>query len=165
MLANRCRRLYRAGMRSIAPVLCLLLLACSRGGGIGNDDALFNAGEAVSPLSPGTRPVRIGEGGPAFAGCASTGRVVNVSPEGVTYLPVRAAPFLEADEVARLGEGAKLFVCTRSIDQRWQGVVVPPADTPDADCGVAAPVAAPRGYAGPCTSGWVSSAFVRLVAG
>ncbi len=93
------------------------------------------------------------------------GQVVNISPSGETYLPVRAAPFAEADEVARLSQGAQIYLCTRSIDQRWQGVVVPPADAPGTDCGVSSPVASSRAYAGPCKSGWISSAFVRLTAG
>jgi hypothetical protein len=153
-------------MKSFASALCLLLLACSdRSGTGGNEDALLNAGEMAVPLSPGTQPVRIGEGGPAFEACNSLGRVVNLSPSGETYLPVRAAPFTEADEQMRLGEGAQLHVCTRSIDQRWLGVVVAPPEAPETDCGVSAPVASPRAYAGPCKSGWVSSAFIRLIAG
>ncbi len=132
---------------------------------MGNDSALFNSIEATGPLAPGTRPVRIGEGGPSFGACAARGQVVNISPTGETYLPLRAAPFVEADEVARLGEGAVLFTCARSLDQRWQGVIVPPADTPDADCGVVAPIAAARNYDGPCRSGWVASSFVRSIGG
>lgn len=152
-------------MKHFATALCIVLAGCSQSRGIGNDGAPDGAAEASAPLSPGTKPVRIGEGGAAFAACASIGRVVNISPAGETYLPVRSAPFVEAGEVAQLGEGARLFICTRSIDQRWQGVVVPPPDAPATDCGVSVPVAAPRGYAGPCTSGWVASAFVRLIAG
>lgn len=151
-------------VKTVALASCLLLLACSRGGRDGNDDALLNAGETDTTLTPGTQPVRIGEGGPSFAACATDGKVVNISADGETYLPVRAAPFANAAEVARLGDGARLFVCTRSIDQGWLGVVVQPAAQPRADCGVAAPVGAVRGYAGPCASGWVSSAFVRLIA-
>jgi len=86
-------------------------------------------------------------------------------PSDEAYLPVRAAPFAEADELMRLDAGAQLRVCTRSIDQRWMGVVVAPKEAPDTDCGVAAPVASPRAYTGPCKSGWVSSAFIRLIAG
>ena len=120
--------------------------------------------DTVEAMTPGTRPVRIGEGGPGFDACQYVGRVARVLPSGETYLPLRAAPFAEADELARLPNDARLFVCTRSIDQRWQGVVVPPANAPDGDCGVTAPVASARNYAGPCRSGWVASAFVRLIA-
>ena len=148
-------------MKSLAPAFCLLLAACSQSTGMGNDATLD---ETTAPMTPGVRAVRIGEGGPGFDACAIVGRVANISPGGETYLPVRAAPFVEADEVRRLPNDTRLFVCTRSIDQRWIGVVVPPAGAQDSDCGVAAPVDSPRGYAGPCTSGWVASAFVRPIA-
>ena len=61
-----------------------------------------------------------------------------------------------------------MHVCTRSIDQKWLGVVIPPPVTEGAmptDCGVREPVDRKQAYAGPCVSGWVSSAYVRLVAG
>lgn len=148
-------------MKAIAPVLCLLLVACSPQGASGDADAIYNAGEQEAQLSPGVQPVRIGEGGAAFAACASAGVVVNLSPAGETYLALRAAPFAEASEVARLTNGTALLLCSHSLDQHWQGVVVPPAGGVAADCGVGAPVANPRGYTGPCRSGWVSSAFVQ----
>jgi hypothetical protein len=151
--------------RSCALVLVLFLAAvagCSRRSAPDDDAALYQANTAT--LTPGVQPVRIGEGGPAFRGCASVGEVVNLSPAGEAYLPVRAAPFAEADEVARLNEGARIYLCTRSLDQRWQGVVVPPTGTPGADCGVTAAFASPRAYAGPCKSGWVLGGFVRQAA-
>uniref|UniRef100_UPI0035CC00AD hypothetical protein n=1 Tax=uncultured Sphingomonas sp. TaxID=158754 RepID=UPI0035CC00AD len=147
-----------------AAALALLFVAaalagCSREGVAGNDAELYQSNAAT--LTPGVQPVRVGEGGPAFRACASVGQVVNVSPSGEAYLSVRAAPFVEADEVVRLADGAKLYLCTRSLDQRWQGVVVPPAGAPTDDCGVATSFAGPRPYAGPCKSGWVLSGFVR----
>lgn len=151
-----------------APALAVLfalaaLGGCSHENPSGNDADLYQSNSAT--LTPGLQPVRVGEGGPAFPACASVGKVVNLSPSGETALPVRAAPFAEADEVLRLSEGAKLYLCSRSLDQRWQGVVVPPADSPASDCGVTASFASPRGYAGPCKSGWVLSGFVRQAAG
>lgn len=143
--------------------MALLLTACSREGAFSNDPSLYQSNTAA--LTPGVQAVRVGEGGPAYPACASSGEVVNLSPEGEAYLPLRAAPFAEAEEIARLGEGAKLFLCQRSLDQRWQGVVVPPADSPQADCGVTATLASARAYTGPCKSGWVLSGFVRPVAG
>ena len=150
-------------MRSLLPLCLLLLAACSQSTGFGNE-IVAAAQPVAEPMRPGIRPVRIGEGGPSFAACAYTARVVNASGGGEASLAVRAAPFVEADEVRRLSDGTKLFACTRSIDQRWQGVVVPPAEAPDSDCGVTSPVGSARDYAGPCTSGWVASAFVRLTA-
>jgi hypothetical protein len=150
----------------LALALPLLMAACSKPAKIdqATDAAIFNAGEVEKPLVPGVVPVRIGDGGPRFAACGGTGQVWNLSPDGEASLTVRSAPFAEAGKVAELGNGAKLSVCARSMDQRWLGVVIPPASAPDSDCGTAAPAAAPRPYSGPCLSGWVTSAFVRLSA-
>lgn len=142
--------------------IALLLSACSREAAFTNDPSLYQTNTAA--LTPGVQPVRVGDTGPAYPACASAGIVVNLSPAGESYLALRAAPFTEAGEVARLSEGTRLFLCQRSIDQRWQGVVVPPADVPASDCGVTAPLAAARAYAGPCRSGWVLTGFVRPVA-
>ena len=120
---------------------------------------------ADTAMTPGDRAVMIGEGGPGIAACIARGRVVNLTPEGQPYLPVRAAPFVDAAETDRLQNGQRVFACSRSIDQGWRGVIIPPPDHPDADCGVTAPVAAAQPYAGPCRSGWVASAFLELSAG
>lgn len=137
--------------------------------------------------SPTARPVNIGEGGTRFAACQGRGRVGAL--RGGT-LPVRDAPFDSAKQVGTLTEGAEVFVCTRSLDQQWLGVVVgseqgptapvaaPAASDGDAtvmdapepaekgiDCGVTAPVRSKRPYDGPCLSGWVENTFVAAVAG
>lgn len=150
-------------MKRTATALCLLLAACSGGGGFGNDAGLYDT-NTTAP-APGIQAVQIGEGGSAFQACAGIGEVVNLSPAGEAYLPLRAAPFAEADEVARLGPGTRVFRCTRSLDQRWQGVVMPPVDAPATDCGVGSPIAAPRSYTGPCKSGWALTGFIRPIAG
>ncbi|MDO7844474.1 hypothetical protein [Sphingomonas immobilis] len=147
-------------MKSAVPALCLLLLACHPSSGTPDDTTLYNGNRQEEALSPGVQPVRIGETGAAFAACAAVGTVTDLSPGGQAYLPLRAAPFAEGKELARLANGQSLVLCTRSLDQRWQGVVVPDAN--GGDCGVSNPVAAPEAYAGPCQSGWVSSAFVRV---
>ena len=107
-----------------------------------------------------TRRVTIGEDGPRLDACAAMGQAVRVGTQG---LAIRAAPFAEAQEVGRLAEGARALVCTRSLDQKWLGVVVVPQ--PPTDCGLSEPVDRKQAYAGPCLSGWVSSASIRLVAG
>lgn len=150
-----------ASAACLSAVLSIALAGCGHRGDFGNDAALYRTGNDATPLSPGTQPVRIGESGPAFAACTATGQVVNLSPAGMPYLPLRAAPFDEAGEVARLGEGTRVFLCARSLDQRWQGVILPPADTPGADCGVTAPIEGPRDYAGPCRAGWALGTFLK----
>ncbi|MEG3087887.1 hypothetical protein [Sphingomonas sp. PB4P5] len=151
-------------MKFLLPALCLLLVACSSDKGMGNDVAATATEQPAEPMRPGVRAVRIGEGGPGFQACAYTARVVNVGSAEQPYLSVRQAPFQEAAEVLRLPDETRLFACSRSIDQRWQSVVIPPAAAPDTDCGVTTPVASARDYDGPCQSGWVASAFVRLTA-
>lgn len=140
--------------------------------------------DAAQP-SPTARAVNIGEGGARFAACQGRGRVGNL--RGGT-LPVRDAPFEDAKQIGELTEDAHVFICTRSLDQQWLGVVVAGEDgkkpaaaspapvegteptdaaatpAPGVDCGVTAPVRGKRPYAGPCQSGWVESTFVAVVA-
>lgn len=151
----------------LAMLLPMLLMVGSGGcarRNIGDSPASTDANNSTA-LSPGARAVTIGEGGPGLAACVARGRVVNLSPNEQPYLPVRAAPFADAKEIGQLHNGAQIFVCTRSIDQQWRGVVIPPSDNPQADCGVKAAVATAHAYDGPCQSGWVSSAFLELGAG
>jgi hypothetical protein len=148
--------------------LLLILAACQQGTDVA--DAIDNSGQAgdprpiaapqSQPLDPGAMPVRIGEGGPGFNACLGTGRVVNT-----TGLDVRKAPFGDATRIGSIAPDTRVNICSRSLDQRWLGVVYRPADQPELDCGVSGPVERRQGYEGPCLSGWVSSAFVRLVAG
>ena len=153
-------------MRSIVPTLLLALSIPGLAGCAQRDapvtDSVDDNQQGPTALTPGTRAVTIGEGGAGLAACIARGRITNLSPDSQPYLPVRAAPFAEALEVAQLHNGAHLFVCTRSIDQGWRGVILPPEDQPDADCGVRAPVAAVQPYRGPCRQGWVPAAFVEM---
>lgn len=115
------------------------------------------------------RPVTIGEDGPRLAACGTTGIVRGKAAA------LRQAPFQEARTAAALGAGTRVHVCTRSLDQRWLGIVVipvvPTADVtlpgnavaPAADCDVSDPVERRQPYRGPCRSGWVWSASVQLV--
>ncbi|EQB06064.1 hypothetical protein L288_11410 [Sphingobium quisquiliarum P25] len=161
-------------MRSILSLI-LLLCACSDSSDV--LEQLPNSSIAGAPRDemPETRlearikrAVTIGEDGPRLDACGAMGQVVRVGPSG---LAMRAAPFAEAEETGRLAEGARAHVCTRSLDQKWLGIVVPPAADANAaggggiDCGVSSPVERKQPYDGPCMSGWVSSASIRLVAG
>ncbi|WP_176596939.1 MULTISPECIES: hypothetical protein [Sphingobium] len=154
--------------------LALMLAACSKSSDVLED--LPNSSLAGAPRedvpetrleSTLTRPVTIGEDGPRLDACGAMGQAARVGAKG---LAVRAAPFADAKEVARMGEGGRAWVCTRSLDQKWLGVVIvppPPADNAaePADCGVSEPVDRKQSYDGPCPSGWVSSAAIRLIAG
>lgn len=153
--------------------LLLLLSACSDSSDVWEE--LPNSSIAGAPREdmPETRleaklarAVTIGEDGPRLDACGTLGQAVRVGAAG---LPIRSAPFDEAQEVGRLAEGGRAHVCTRSLDQKWLGVVVPPV-SPEGegappDCGVTSPVERKQPYEGPCLSGWVSSASIRLIAG
>lgn len=154
-------------MKRLAPAigLSLLLGGCTPRGDFGNDVVLYQSDNTSVVLSPGGRPVRIGESGSAAPACPVRGEVASLDASGMAALPLRAAPFDEASGTASLAAGTRVFLCTRSLDQRWQGIVVPPEDAPDADCGVTAQIEAPRDYTGPCRAGWVPGAYVRPLGG
>jgi len=168
-------------MRFSAILLALLALAaCSDSKSVMDELPNSSIAGAAREDMPETRiegtlarPVTIGEDGPRLDACGAIGVVRGPGENGT--LDLRAAPFGAAKRVAILAEGDRVRVCTRSIDQRWLGVVVEPAARDAAadnttgpkalDCGVSRPVDGKRAYDGPCQSGWVASAFVRLVGG
>jgi hypothetical protein len=130
----------------------------------GNADSADSEDNIADAVTDGTMAVRIGELGPSFKACVTDGTTRNVEP-GET-LPVRAAPFDGAAGTGAIAAGGRFFVCSRSLDQKWFGIVYDDqAAALPARCGVSEPAAARRDYDGPCRSGWVSSALVKLVAG
>jgi hypothetical protein len=118
-------------------------------------------GEA-SPLASTVTPVRIGELGPSFAACNARGAVRDRAGAEV---PVRIAPYQPAARIDSLAPDAQFFICSRTHDQRWFGIVYDEGGRASARCGVSAPVAERRDYQGPCAAGWVPSALIRLMSG
>ena len=154
-------------------LLCLATAACSESTEV-SDDLPESSAYLENPTGrservegdPSAKPVRIGEGGPRFDACQSVGEVGrHVSGS----LPVLSAPFDAAEKIDNLSAGQTVYICTRSIDQQWFGIVYEKASDPEAsgpvDCGVSSPVRAKRNYDGPCQSGWVDRTYVVLVAG
>jgi hypothetical protein len=145
----------------------LLVLALAGCGEAVRDDHFANEvrTERVepAPVQPGAVAVRIGELGPNFAACGAAGTTRHLAPDD--RLPVRIAPFDTSADSGTIPAGARFFICSRSHDQRWLGVVYEEAGTLSPACGVSRPAASRRGYEGPCRSGWVSSAFVKQIAG
>jgi hypothetical protein len=119
--------------------------------------------ESKSNLDQAVVPVRIGELGRNFAACNAQGEVRERATNGA--MPVRAAPYEQAQQKAQLPPGSTFFICSRSLDQRWFGVVYDSAGQASRGCGVSSPVGQRRDYEGPCDSGWVASAQVRLISG
>jgi len=120
------------------------------------------ASEDGDLLAGNVTPVRIGELGPNFAACNAQGEVRERAVDGA--IVVRAAPFEPAQQTGQLPPGSTFFICSRSLDQRWLGVIYDRSGRAARACGVSAPSASRRDYEGPCESGWVPSAQVRLVA-
>lgn len=158
---------------ALAPLM--LLAACSDSSNVLEELPNSSIAGAPREAMPETRieaglvrPVTIGEDGPRLDACGTMGQVVRVGANG---LAVRTAPFADAREIGRLAEGDRAWVCTRSLDQKWLGVVVVPSVGQQADnsvapdCGVSQPADRKQAYDGPCDSGWVSSASIRLIAG
>ncbi|HEV2747233.1 MAG TPA: hypothetical protein VGW34_08045 [Allosphingosinicella sp.] len=146
--------------------LAALLLALAGCGEPVEDDHFARDVREARPASAAVATdavaVRIGELGPNFAACSAAGTPRNLA-QGAA-LPVRSAPFDTAVEVGRIAAGSRFFVCTRSHDQRWLGVVHDAGGALEPRCGVSSPVVSRLAYAGPCRSGWVPAAFVKLVA-
>ena len=147
-------------------VLVALLAAC---GEPVSDDHFANSSRdtVVQPAAEGDAaaawPVRVGEYGLNFDACPWIGTTRRVEPSA--GLPVRASPFDSGEQTAQLPAGARFYVCSRSHDQKWFGIVFEQGGGLAPRCGVADPVGSKRAYDGPCRSGWVSSAFVKLIAG
>lgn len=121
------------------------------------------AESSPSLLADLVQPVRVGELGPSFAACNSRGATRDRVTGGP--VPVRAAPFEQSDVIAQLAAGSDFFICSRSNDQRWFGIVYDEGGRATERCGVSNPVPSRRNYGGPCAAGWVPSASVRLVSG
>ena len=151
------------------PLLALLAAGCgdrlprNEAGGGATTPPYVRAEDDPSLLGNALVPVRVGEQGQGFAACNARG-MTRERPAGET-VPVRAAPFDATREVDRLSAGTEFFICSRTHDQRWFGIVYPRAGQAAEECGVAAPVARRSAYEGPCASGWVSSVQVRMVSG
>jgi len=157
-------------MRAQRTASMLLILALA---GCGERSPDLNAQGSTTPaiervergrpdLADAVMPVRVGELGPGFAACAARGATRERRVEAV---PVRAAPFEAAETIDRLGAGAEFFICARTHDQRWFGIVYDSDGSAAARCGVSAPVAGRRNYEGPCAAGWVPTSLVQLVSG
>ena len=149
-------------MRRLLLSLTLVAAACRQPVPKGNGAADIDAA-VPDVVTPEPAAVGIGELGPNFDACSAAGTTSHVAA-GET-LPVRAAPFDNAAGTGSVAAAARFFVCSRSLDQKWFGIVYNDRGALAARCGVSGPVPARRAYAGPCRSGWVQSAFVKLTGG
>lgn len=151
---------------TMACLLALLVAGCERpepGESRGSTTPRYERVSPDLPLDEAVRPVRIGELGANFAACNSVATIRDRATGTEPTLTVRAAPFEAARGTDRLPPGATFFVCSRSLDQKWFGIVYETGGSAAESCGVSRPATARRDYDGPCRSGWVSSALVKLI--
>ncbi|HET9639169.1 MAG TPA: hypothetical protein VFP12_08170 [Allosphingosinicella sp.] len=150
-------------MRPPIFLLCLALSGCGEPATVADRTARDNEVVADAAVTPESRPVRIGEYGANFQACGQAGTTRNL--KAGESLPVRSSPFENAGETGSVVSGNRFFICSRSLDQKWFGIVFDEGGTLAERCGVSEPVTRRRDYDGPCRSGWVQSAFVKAVAG
>jgi hypothetical protein len=150
-------------MRRPILFLCLCLSACGQPAVVANRAEPDNVADTEADVTPQSLPVRIGELGANFEACGAAGTTRNL--KAGEALPVRSAPFDDAGGTGSVASGARFFICTRSLDQKWFGIVFDEGGALAERCGVSEPVTRRRDYDGPCRSGWVQSAFVKVIAG
>ena len=150
-------------MRHALLLLGLALASCGEPATVAERPVVENDGAEADIVTASARAVRIGELGPNFRACSAAGTTRNL--KAGEALPVRSAPFDNARENGSVPAQARFFICTRSLDQKWFGIVADEGGTLAERCGVSEPVTRRRDYDGPCRSGWVESAFVKVVAG
>jgi hypothetical protein len=150
-------------MRSALLLLCLAVAACGEPATFANSATNDTQAAAPDTVTAAALPVRIGELGPNFQACSAAGTTRSL--KGGEALPVRVAPFDNARESGSVAAGGRFFICTRSLDQKWFGVVFDEGGALAERCGVSEPVTRRRDYDGPCRSGWLQSAFVKVIAG
>jgi hypothetical protein len=146
--------LSRRGDARRAAGQCLVALALSAA------LAACGAEQSSNPL-PADDPLAETAGQPAIraADCSATGTVANL-PANDDILAVRTGPGTNYREVARLGAGVEMHLCTPAKDNRWVGVIYRPGgELPDAERCRLTTDDSPR-YEGPCRSGWVSARYV-----
>jgi len=160
----------KARILLLAPLLAPLLATAGcydppiANGGYGSTTPRFERVQQDNNLlADSVVAVRIGELGRNFAACNAQGEVRERAVDGP--IPVRAAPYEQAQSKGQLPAGSSFFICSRSHDQRWFGVVYDRSGRAAPACGVSVPVAQRSDYSGPCDSGWVASSQVRLASG
>ena len=150
-------------MRQLAFLVLLGLAGCGTPVPDGNASLDQNASNVADTVTPDPVPVRVGELGQNFAACSAAGTTRHL--DAGASLPVRASPFDNAGQTGAVPASARFFVCSRSIDQKWFGIVYDQGGALASRCGVTEPADKRHDYAGPCRSGWVQSAYVKLIAG
>jgi len=114
---------------------------------------------ASSFAGPVQTPIMIGQE-PELDACSGIAVVAGLRH---SLLVVRAGPGTEQRKIDSLANGQEVFICDSAQQTPWVGVVY--SKVQGIECGVTSPISSPRAYAGPCRLGWVSSRWVKVIAG
>jgi hypothetical protein len=152
-------------MRPFFPILALAfgLAACGTSVPDGNGSSDQNLANASDTLTAVPIAVQVGELGANFPACNADGSTRHLGAG--ESLPVRSAPFDNAPQTGAVPTDSRFFICDHSLDEKWFGIVYEKSGTLTPSCGVSEPAETRHDYKGPCQSGWVESAYVRLVEG
>jgi len=104
-------------------------------------------------------PVMVGQE-PDLDACTSLAIVAGLKH---SLLAVRGGPGSDRRQVDSLANGQELYICDSSQKSPWVGVVY--AKGQRIECGVTSPSGSLHAYAGPCRHGWVSTRWVKVIAG
>ena len=126
-------------------IVSITVSECKQRGGSWN-------GRGPGAYAGAPRPLGVTVGGDGEACPAQAA----VAVRGGAMLSVRSGPGTVFQRLDRLANGTRVFVCDRSGERGWVGIVYGPGD-----CGLSAPISPPRAYSGACHSGWVRSDFLR----
>src|SRR3954465_14762606 len=108
-------------MRLLPLLLLLGVAACGRPVPAGTASLDQNLSNTSDTVTPDPVAVRVGELGPNFAACSAAGTTRHL--EAGESLPGPSWRFDNGPQTGAVAAGARFFVCARSIDQKWFGIV------------------------------------------
>lgn len=155
----------------LAALVLLSVAACSDDGAEGAASGALTAPQQVADAKGGdgantetadhARSVRIGAARSDFGRCEPIGRVGNLPGGDDNFLAVRAGPSSKAQELARLRDGARIYLCDRNENGRWLGVVYRSnGQLPKGDSCNLRESGGALAAVGECRLGWVSARYV-----
>ena len=118
--------------------------------------ALLLAIVSIPALGGSGQSVVIGGEGAEVDACPSLG----VTTKSVH---LRAGPGTRFSSAKIIPSGTHLHICSSNKNREWTSVVL--AIDGMLDCKVSSPVPHPQPYTGPCPYGWISTRYVKVIAG
>lgn len=123
---------------------------------------LLSINSVVNAADNTGTPVMVG-GDEGLDACTSLGVVSGLDPEGDAFLAVRAGANANSKMLDKLPEGKQVHICSSSPDGKWLGIVY--SRKKGTDCGVSSPITPAQPYKSKCKSGWVSTRWIKVIAG